>query len=75
MGTAGTYQVCAPIGIINDITSIMFCDMPHFVGVNGNFGTKDHPLIKLVSSDSILAGSDRKSHPEQVKINPVKPIQ
>lgn len=75
MCTARAHQVSALVCIINDIISPVLSDMLHFMGVYRYFGTQEHPFIKLISSDGILAGSDRKLYPEQMKINPVKPVQ
>lgn len=75
MGAAGTHQVSALIGIIDDEFFLVCPDMPDYMGVNRDMGTQDHPLIKLISSDGILAGFDGKFHSEHMEMNSLKSVQ
>ena len=75
VSAASTHQVSALIGIINDELSLVCPDMPDRMGVNRDMGTQDHPLIKLISSDGILAGFDGKFHSEYMEMNSLKPVE
>ena len=70
MGPARPDQVSAAIRIINDKIAVFFFDFLHRVPVQGYGGSFKQPVIKLVSSDGILAGRDRKLAAVNMKKKP-----